>query len=204
MKDARRATRKAAASANGEPAAANGKRAAQPPRAPRARKQSPLHIGEAIERLQLEAVRRLLREYLPYVVAEFCRGWLTADIAGLPGAYAPPRGRWLLAKWGRAAVGCVALRPLEEHGIAEIKRLFVRPKWQGRGIGRGLVLAALEKARELGYSVVRLDTLPEMEAAIGLYRDLGFREIDPYGPVGDAEVEGARYFEIDLADLAHE
>lgn len=148
--------------------------------------------------MQLEAVRRLLREYLPYVCADFCRGWLTADIAGLPGAYAAPRGRLLVAKWGRAAVGCVALRPLEEHGIAEIKRLFVRPKWQGRGIGRSLVLAALAKAKELGYWTVRLDTLPEMEGAIGLYRSLGFREIGPYGPVGEAEVEGARYFEIDV------
>jgi len=192
MTQVRRAARPTAVSANGK-ASSNGK-----PKRVRAPRPIPLRIEEATDRLQLEAVRRLLREYLPYVVADFCRGWLTADIAGLPGAYAAPRGRLLLGKWGRAAVGCVALRPLEAHGMAEIKRLFVRPKWQGRGVGRSLVLAALERAKELGYWTVRLDTLPEMEAAIGLYRDLGFREIGPYGPVGDNEVEGARYFEIDL------
>src|SRR5262245_16884741 len=111
MTQARRAARKPAHSSDQQLASANGK-PARNGRAPRKARPSSLRIEEAEDRLQIEAMRRLLREYLPYVCADFCRGWLSADIAGLPGAYAAPRGRLLLAKWGRAAVGCVALRPL--------------------------------------------------------------------------------------------
>ena len=101
------------------------------------------------------------------------------ELAGLPGDYAPPKGCVLLAEDANDYVGCVALRPLEKH-ICEMKRLYLRPKARGKKIGRLLAETVIDAAKRIGYKRMRLDTVGSMQAAIGLYRQLGFYEIEPY------------------------
>ena len=124
---------------------------------------------------------RLFRAYADGLGVDLCFQGFDAELAGLPGAYAPPGGALLLARDATGqAVGCVALRPTEKAGCAEIKRLYIAPEGRGAGLGRALVEAILQEARSRGYAEVRLDTLPEMSAAIALYRALGFEPIAPY------------------------
>ena len=103
------------------------------------------------------------------------------ELDALPGPYAPPLGELLLAKTGDHVLGCIALKPLEPPRVAEIKRLYVRDQARGRGLGRRLVEGMIEIAAERGYSEIKLDTLPQMQAASALYRSMGFTDIAPYG-----------------------
>lgn len=104
-----------------------------------------------------------------------------AELAGLPGAYAPPGGALLVARDGRGRpFGCVALRPMTEAGLCEMKRLFVAPEARGAGVGTALVAAILEAARAAGHREMRLDTLPSMTGAIALYERFGFVGIGAY------------------------
>ena len=117
------------------------------------------------------------------------------ELAGLPGDYAPPQGRLLLARSGGDLAGCVALHPLEP-GVGEMKRLYVRPALRGRGIGKALLNTVLAEARAIGYRRVRLDTIePLMQDAVRMYRAYGFREIAPYR---ENPIEGALYMELIL------
>jgi ribosomal protein S18 acetylase RimI-like enzyme len=128
----------------------------------------------------LDTVRALFRPYQNWLGAisrEFQD--FESEIAGLPGQYAPPRGALLLARGGAQVAGVVALRPLEA-GLCEMKRLYVVPDFQGRGIGRVLATAIIDAGRCAGYRAMRLDTVSRMTAAVGLYRALGFAEIPPY------------------------
>ena len=93
--------------------------------------------------------------------------------------YGPPRGVLLLAETGDSLAGCVAVRPIDA-AICELKRLYVRSAYRGTGLGRRLTETALQAARDLGYTRIRLDTLPQMQAAQRLYEDLGFRDIPAY------------------------
>ena len=105
----------------------------------------------------------------------------------MPGKYAPPAGRLLLALWDGKSAGVIALRPLEEPGLCEMKRLYVRPEFRGHNIGRLLAERIIREAMEIGYSRMRLDTVAgKMDSAIAMYRGLGFKEADPYyqTPVG--------------------
>jgi ribosomal protein S18 acetylase RimI-like enzyme len=125
-----------------------------------------------------ERIVALLREYETAIGVSLCFQNFAAELAGLPGDYAEPEGQLILAREpaGDALVGCVALRPVpDKPGACEMKRLYVRERARGSGLGRTLALAAMAEARRIGYSVMCLDTLPSMTAAQALYRALGFR-----------------------------
>ena len=143
----------------------------------------------------METARKLFEEYRTALNISLCFQGFEQEVAGLPGKYAPPAGRLLLATEGDEVAGCIALRPLT-GAACEMKRLYVRPQFRGGGLGRKLVAAILEAARENGYHYVRLDTLPDkMAQAIELYRSIGFREIPPYY---DNPVAGALFMELRL------
>lgn len=139
-------------------------------------------------------VRALLREYEAAIGVSLCFQSFEEELAGLPGAYAPPRGRLLLAHDAGGLAGCVALRPMAD-GAAEMKRLYVRPAFLGRGLGRALAEQIVGEARAAGYRTLRLDTLPTMTRAHALYRSLGFREVPAFTT---NPVQGTLYFELSL------
>jgi ribosomal protein S18 acetylase RimI-like enzyme len=138
--------------------------------------------------------RSLIEEYASSLEIDLDFQGFREEIARFPGGYSPPDGTVLLAFEGTEPSGVVALRR-ESASVCEMKRLYVRPGFRGRGTGRGLSEELVRRAVRLGYSKMRLDTLPTMEAAIALYRALGFREIPAYryNPVA-----GAHFMELDL------
>jgi putative acetyltransferase len=137
-------------------------------------------LAEAKTPEELAQVRRLFRAYADWLGVDLCFQAFERELAELPGAYAPPAGRLLIARIGNDVVGCVGLRPLEP-GVCEMKRLWVEPGLGGHGIGRALAESIVAAGREIGYQRMRLDTIPaRMPAAQRLYASLGFREIPPY------------------------
>jgi len=140
-------------------------------------------------------VRALFQEYASSLGFSLCFQSFDQELAGLPGDYAPPQGRLLLVFVGDEVAGCVALHPLEP-GVCEMKRLYVRPQFRGRGLGKALLDAVLTEARAIGYRRMRLDTVePVMQDAVRMYRARGFREIAPYRA---NPIPGALYMELDL------
>lgn len=136
-------------------------------------------LCQANSTVELATVRALFLEYAASLEISLCFQNFEQELASLPGHYAPPAGRLLLAWRGDQAAGCVALRPLAD-GFCEMKRLYVRPAWRHKGVGRVLAAAIISAAAELGYQAMRLDTLASMKAAISLYRSLGFQPIPSY------------------------
>jgi len=130
--------------------------------------------------------RALFEEYAAWLAVDLCFQGFAQELATLPGAYAPPRGRLLLAGEPGDAFGCIALRPLDE-GVGEVKRLYVQPRARGHGWGRRLVEAVVDEARAIGYLELKLDTLERMVEARALYADAGFRPCPAYyrNPLGD-------------------
>ena len=144
---------------------------------------------------QIAAARELFNEYASSLGFSLCFQSFEKEVAQLPGVYAPPSGRLLLAEQIGQYAGCIALHPLDRD-ICEMKRLYVRPQFRGANLGRKLVDAVVAEARSIGYTHMRLDTIPSvMGKAVELYRQLGFREIESYvfNPI-----EGAIYMELEL------
>ena len=148
--------------------------------------------------LQWDAVREIFQEYATALGVDLCFQGFDAELASLPGEYAPPRGALLLACVGGEVAGCCALRPLDTAdypNAAEMKRLYVRKPFRRFGLGRQLAEAMLDAARVGGYHSVLLDTLDDMEAARQLYAELGFQEVAPYY---HNPLPGAHYLKVDL------
>jgi ribosomal protein S18 acetylase RimI-like enzyme len=139
-------------------------------------------------------IRKLFVEYSESLEVDLCFQGFAEELAKLPGDYASPAGRLALAFQGNEVVGCGALRPLSSD-VCEMKRLYVRPAFRGKGVGGAMINALISAAREIGYQRMRLDTLASMATAIAIYRSLGFREIAPYRA---NPVPGALFLELDL------
>ena len=155
-------------------------------------------VREAAGELDIGHVRRLVtahgdaRSNTPGVE------YVYADAARMPGPYAPPLGGIWLALQGEAAIGCVALRPLDEE-TGEVKRMFVDPAWRGLGAGRALLVALIVGARARGYSVLRLGTLHDMDSALALYQSLGFTPTERYRA---DELIDTRFFALQLGQAS--
>ena len=157
--------------------------------------ESALKIIQARTPDQVAAVRELFLEYAQSLNFSLCFQSFDQELAALPGDYAPPSGRLLLAECNGRQAGCVALHRLDA-GICEMKRLYVRPEFRGHKIGRRLAEAAIAEARAAAYQRMRLDTVaPVMREAVQLYRELGFYEIPAYRP---NPMPGTLYMELGL------
>jgi putative acetyltransferase len=148
--------------------------------------ESAAHVAQA---------RELFQEYAQSLGVNLCFQNFEQELAGLPGHYAPPGGRLLLAEYDGQLAGCVALHKWED-GVCEMKRLYLRPSFRGKGLGRAIAETIIVEARSIGYQRMRLDTIePLMKDAVEMYRKLGFREIAPYRP---NPIAGAMYMELQL------
>jgi len=155
-----------------------------------------LHIEQAATSEHIQLARTLFQEYGASLGFSLCFQNFDKELAGLPGEYAPPHGRLLIAYLDSEAAGCVALHQFEP-GIGEMKRLYVRPAFRGKRVGLALANAIIEAACEIGYERMRLDTVPsEMADAVKMYQRLGFHEIAPYRANPQP---GTLYLELDLA-----
>lgn len=143
----------------------------------------------------IKEARTLFEEYAAWLGINLCFQNFDQELAALPGEYGPPDGRLLLAFEDDHLAGCIALRKIRAT-TCEMKRLFLRPEFRGRGLGRVLVERIIEEARQIGYTQMCLDTLPgRMDQAIALYKSIGFKEIEPYY---NNPVAGATFMELRL------
>lgn len=152
-----------------------------------------LRFRQAQSAKQVAQARELFQEYAGTLNFNLCFQNFEKELAELPGDYAPPDGRLLLAEYESELAGCVALHKLERE-VCEMKRLYLRPQFRGKGVGRALAEKIIADARAIGYRRMRLDTVePVMKDAVALYRVLGFKEVAPYR---DNPIEGAMYMEL--------
>ena len=140
------------------------------------------------------AIRSLINEYVAWLDFDLCFQNFDGEMRNLATVYGAPAGAFFVAEIDGELAGCVGLRALAD-GTCEMKRLYVRPAYQGRGLGRGLVVALIACARELGYARVVLDAAPKTLAAQELYKALGFRETASYRA---SPIAGTRFFELVL------
>jgi putative acetyltransferase len=154
-----------------------------------------LTFAQAESPQQIAQARQLFLEYAQSLGFSLCFQNFDEELSGLPGDYAPPHGRLLLAEYEGQLAGCVALHKLDS-GICEMKRLYLCPQFRGKGLGRRLADRIITEARQIGYQRMRLDTVePVMKDAVAMYRKLGFKEIAPYRP---NPMAGTIYMELDL------
>ncbi len=153
-----------------------------------------VHILDAHGPEYAERVRSVFREYAESLRFQLCFQGFDHELATLPGEYAPPDGRLLLALDEQQVAGCAALRRFNA-AACEMKRLYVRPAFRGLGLGRRLAAAIIDHARRGGYREMLLDTVPSMATAIALYERLGFEDVPPYR---HNPIEGARYMRLVL------
>jgi len=154
-----------------------------------------LALVQVESQTQIAQARELFLEYAQSLGFSLCFQNFDKELASLPGDYAPPQGRLLMAEYEGELAGCVALHQLEP-GICEMKRLYLRPQFRGKRLGRVLADRIIAEARQIGYRRMRLDTVePVMKDAVAMYRRIGFREIAPYcaNPIA-----GALYMELQL------
>jgi len=148
---------------------------------------------------RIAQARELFLEYAESLGFSLCFQNFDQELAGLPGDYSPPDGRLLLAEHELQLAGCVALHKITlpgEGGICEMKRLYLRPQFRGKGLGRALAERIIAEAKQIGYQSMRLDTVePVMKDAVVMYRRLGFREIPPYRA---NPMPGTLYMELSL------
>jgi len=144
---------------------------------------------------ELEIIKELFVEYADSLGFDLDFQDFKQELANLCGDYAPPKGCLLVAKYKGQIAGCVGLKQFSDD-ICEMKRLYIRPEFRGLGIGRVLAEAIIEQARKIGYTLVRLDTVPTMKVARALYQSLDFKQISQYryNPI-----EGAEFMELKLA-----
>jgi GNAT superfamily N-acetyltransferase len=154
-----------------------------------------LKLTQAESPAQIAQARELFLEYAHSLGFSLCFQNFDQELAELPGDYAPPEGRLLLVESEAQLAGCVALHKLDSR-ICEMKRLYLRPQFRGKGLGRVLAERIVAEARQIGYRRMRLDTVePVMKDAVAMYRKLGFKEIAPYC---SNPITGALYMELDL------
>ena len=169
-----------------------------------------LQIIQATTDEHIQAAKQLSAEYIRWIIGAIRETYPELDIeqfisehdyeqsgAKFPGEYVPPSGRLLVATADDQVCGCIALGKLS-NSICEMRTLFVPPIYRGQGIGRKLAESLLDEARAAGYSLIRLDTLRFMDSAFGLYRSLGFREIDAYRALPEHLKPYIRFMELDL------
>ncbi len=153
-----------------------------------------MNLIEAHTSEHTDAVRAIFNEYADSLGFHLCFQDFEREIEQLPGDYAPPMGRLFLAVAGGDIAGSVALRQFQP-GVGELKRMYVRPRFRGTGLGRTLAIRVIDEARKIGYERIWLDTLPTMEAAVALYESLGFQDTNAYR---ENPIEGARFMELEL------
>jgi len=152
-------------------------------------------VAQAQSPAQIAQARELFLEYAQSLGFSLCFQNFDQELAALPGDYAPPDGRLLLATYEDQLAGCVALHKLAPE-VCEMKRLYLRPEFRGKGLGRCLTDQIIAEARHMGYKRMRLDTVePVMKDAVAMYRKIGFREIEPYR---SNPIAGALYMELQL------
>jgi len=151
-------------------------------------------IAKAITDSDFALGRTLFEEYATAIHIDLCFQNFSAELDSLPIMYGPPTGSLLLARDGEAVAGCVGVRRFRD-GICEMKRLYVRPAFRGRNLGRELATSAAATARQLGYGTMMLDTLASMETAYALYLSMGFRPAEAYYP---NPIPDVRYLALEL------
>jgi putative acetyltransferase len=153
-----------------------------------------IEITEVTGHIEITIVRELFREYQEALGVDLSFQSFASELENLPGEYAPPRGRLLLARSDGDVAGCIALRPVTNE-VCEMKRLYVRPEFRAAGVGRLLAERLIADGRAMGYRRLCLDTLPSMSKAQRLYESLGFIDIQPYR---HNPIAGTRYLGLDL------
>ena len=153
-----------------------------------------LTILQAETGKNLELTRDIFKKYAASLDFDLGFQDFEEELSDLPGQYASPLGRLLVAMYGDRHAGCIGLRKIS-HGICEMKRLYVKPQYRGLGIGRALAETVIEEARQIKYARMRLDTVPSMEKARVLYVSLGFKKIRPYryNPI-----QGSEFMELSI------